>query len=167
MSLYRLEVHLPRRFHHSGDTIHAKPEAQTPGHFRMTFPSNCECDHKLYEWVYAFDFRWHNKGGECFPRGKIISGIGWPIILGEFDWRTHKWTWRGVRIWVWPWIWFELDDFNLDRIVESTVEWATNVTPIIPLQEEQPLIDHTPSSKLKAFLVISSISTWMKRKLFL
>ena len=25
------------------------------------------------------------------------------------------------------------DDFNLDQIVESTVEWAINVTPIIPL----------------------------------
>ena len=43
----------------------------------------------------------------------------------------------------------ESDDFNLDQIVESTVEWATNATPIIPLQEEQPLIDHTPSSELK------------------
>jgi len=43
----------------------------------------------------------------------------------------------------------ESDDFNLDQIVESTVEWVTNATPIIPLQEEQPLIDHTPSSKLK------------------
>jgi len=28
------------------------------------------------------------------------------------------------------------DDFNLDQIVESTVEWATNATPIIFLQEE-------------------------------
>ena len=32
----------------------------------------------------------------------------------------------------------ESDDFNLDQIVESTVEWATNATPIISLQEEQP-----------------------------
>ena len=40
------------------------------------------------------------------------------------------------------------DDFNLHQIVKSKVEWATNVNPIIPLQEEQPLIDHTPS-KLK------------------
>ena len=30
----------------------------------------------------------------------------------------------------------ESDDFNLNQIVESTVEWATNATPIIPLQEE-------------------------------
>ena len=43
----------------------------------------------------------------------------------------------------------ESDDFNLDQIVESIVEWATNATPIIPLLEEQPSIDHTPSSKLK------------------
>jgi len=28
------------------------------------------------------------------------------------------------------------DDFNLDQIVESTVEWAINATPIIPLQEK-------------------------------
>ena len=41
------------------------------------------------------------------------------------------------------------DDFNLDQIVESTVEWATNATLIILLQEEQPLIDHIPSSELK------------------
>ena len=45
----------------------------------------------------------------------------------------------------------ESDDFNHDQIVESTVEWATNATPIIPLQEEQQLIDHTPSSELKVF----------------
>jgi len=38
----------------------------------------------------------------------------------------------------------ESDDFNLDQIIESTMEWATNVTPIIPLQEEQPSIDHNP-----------------------
>ena len=31
----------------------------------------------------------------------------------------------------------ESDDFNLDQIIESTVEWATNATPILPLQEEQ------------------------------
>jgi len=43
----------------------------------------------------------------------------------------------------------ESDDFNLDQIVNSTVEWATNATTIIPLQEEHPLIDHTPSSELK------------------
>ena len=43
----------------------------------------------------------------------------------------------------------ELDNFNLDQIVDSTIEWATNATPIIPLQEEQPLMDHTPSSELK------------------
>ena len=41
------------------------------------------------------------------------------------------------------------DDFNLDQIVESTVEWATNATPIIPLQEKQSLIDHTLSSGQK------------------
>ena len=29
------------------------------------------------------------------------------------------------------------------------MEWATNATPIIPLQEEQPSIDHIPSSELK------------------
>jgi len=46
---------------------------------------------------------------------------------------------------------FDLEsyDFNLDHIVESTVEWETNATPIIPLQEEQLLIDHTPSLELK------------------
>ena len=43
----------------------------------------------------------------------------------------------------------ESDDFNLDQIIESTVEWATNATLIIPLQEEHPSIDHIPSSKLK------------------
>ena len=43
----------------------------------------------------------------------------------------------------------ESDDFNLDQIIKSTVEWATNATPIIPLQEEQPLIDHTPYAELK------------------
>ena len=32
---------------------------------------------------------------------------------------------------------FESDDFNLDQIIESTVEWGTNATSIIPLQEEQ------------------------------
>ena len=42
------------------------------------------------------------------------------------------------------------DDFNLDQIVDSTVEWAINATQNIPLQEEQPLTDHIPSSKLKA-----------------
>ena len=44
----------------------------------------------------------------------------------------------------------ESDDFNLDQIIESTVEWTTNATPILPLQEEQPSIDHVPSSELKA-----------------
>ena len=44
----------------------------------------------------------------------------------------------------------ESDDFNLDQIIESTVEWETNATPILPLQEEQPSIDHIPSSELKA-----------------
>ena len=42
----------------------------------------------------------------------------------------------------------EFDDFNLDRIVESTVEWATNTTPILPLHKEQSLIDPAPSSEL-------------------
>ena len=46
----------------------------------------------------------------------------------------------------------ESDDFNLDQIIESTVEWVTNVTPILPLQEEQPTIDHVPSSELKVLL---------------
>jgi len=27
----------------------------------------------------------------------------------------------------------ESDDINLDQIIESTVEWATNATPITPL----------------------------------
>jgi len=45
----------------------------------------------------------------------------------------------------------ESEDFNLDQIVDSTVEWATNTTPIIPLQEEQPLMDHAPSSEMKVF----------------
>ena len=44
----------------------------------------------------------------------------------------------------------ESDDFNLHQIIDSTVEWVTNATPNIPLQEEQLLIDHAPSSKLKA-----------------
>ena len=34
----------------------------------------------------------------------------------------------------------ESDFFNLDQIVEWTVEWATYATLIIPLQEEQLLI---------------------------
>jgi len=42
----------------------------------------------------------------------------------------------------------ESDDFDLDQIVDLTVEWAINATLIIFLQEEQPLIDHTPSSEL-------------------
>jgi len=45
----------------------------------------------------------------------------------------------------------ESDDFNLDQIVDSTVKWATNETPINPFQEEQPLTDQIPSSNLKAF----------------
>jgi len=44
----------------------------------------------------------------------------------------------------------ESDDFNLDQIIESIMEWAINAAPILPLQEEQPLIDHIPSSELKA-----------------
>ena len=47
----------------------------------------------------------------------------------------------------------ESDNFNLDQIVESTVEWEINSTPIIPLQEEQLLIDHTPSSELKVLSI--------------
>ena len=43
----------------------------------------------------------------------------------------------------------ESDDYNLDQIIKSIVEWATNATPILPLQEEQPSIDHVPSSKLQ------------------
>ena len=43
----------------------------------------------------------------------------------------------------------ESDDLNLDQIVDLTVEWATNTTPNIPLQEE-PLTDHIPSSEPKA-----------------
>jgi len=30
----------------------------------------------------------------------------------------------------------ESNDFNLDQIIDSIVEWATNATPIIPFQEE-------------------------------
>ena len=44
----------------------------------------------------------------------------------------------------------ESDDFNLDQIVESTMEWATNTTPILSLHQEQPLINPVPSSELKA-----------------
>ena len=43
----------------------------------------------------------------------------------------------------------ESDDFNLDQIIESIVEWATNATPILPLHKEQPLINQVPSSELK------------------
>ena len=43
----------------------------------------------------------------------------------------------------------ESDDFNLDQIIESTVEWATNATPILPLHKEQSLIDPVPSFELK------------------
>jgi len=43
----------------------------------------------------------------------------------------------------------ESDDFNLNQIIESTMEWATNATPILPLQEDQPSIDLVPSSELK------------------
>ena len=32
----------------------------------------------------------------------------------------------------------ESDDFNLDQIVDSVVECATNATPINPFQQEQP-----------------------------
>jgi len=32
----------------------------------------------------------------------------------------------------------ESDGFNLDQIVDSTVEWATNATPINLFQKEQP-----------------------------
>jgi len=44
----------------------------------------------------------------------------------------------------------ESDDFNLDHIVYSTIKWATSATPINPFQEEQPLTNQIPSSKLKA-----------------
>jgi len=44
----------------------------------------------------------------------------------------------------------ESDDFNLDQIVDSTVERSTNATSNISLQEEQPLTDHIPLSELKA-----------------
>ena len=40
-------VHLPRKFHHSGNTTCAKPESSNLSHSRMTFPINCKCDHKL------------------------------------------------------------------------------------------------------------------------
>ena len=41
----------------------------------------------------------------------------------------------------------ESDDFNFAQIVDSIVEWATNGTLVIFLQEEQPLIGHTPIFK--------------------
>jgi len=44
----------------------------------------------------------------------------------------------------------ESDDFNLDQIVDSVVEEATNSTPINHFQEEQSLTDQIPSFKLKA-----------------
>ena len=44
----------------------------------------------------------------------------------------------------------ESDDFNLDQIVDSMVEQATNVTPINPFQEEQSLTNQIPISDLKA-----------------
>jgi len=43
----------------------------------------------------------------------------------------------------------ESDGFNLDQIIESTVEWATDAAPILPLHKEQPLTDQVPSSELK------------------
>jgi len=43
----------------------------------------------------------------------------------------------------------ESDNFNLDQIVESAVEWATNATPINPFQKEQPPTEQIPSSELK------------------
>ena len=30
----------------------------------------------------------------------------------------------------------EYDNFNLDQIIESTVEWATDAAPILPLHKE-------------------------------
>ena len=59
----------------------------------------------------------------------------------------------------------EFDDFNLDQIIESTVEWATNATPILPLHKEQSLIDPVPSPSLRFFPTISSTNTWMRKKL--
>jgi len=61
----------------------------------------------------------------------------------------------------------ESDDFSLDQIIESTVEWATNATPIISLQEEQPLIDHTPSAELKVLPSHLKYQYLVKRKLSL
>jgi len=55
----------------------------------------------------------------------------------------------------------ESDDFKLDQIIDSTVKWAKNAAPMIPLQEEQPLIDHTLLQNEKFSVVISSISTWV------
>ena len=31
----------------------------------------------------------------------------------------------------------ESDDFNLDQIIESTVEWATDAAPILPVRPEK------------------------------
>ena len=44
----------------------------------------------------------------------------------------------------------ETDDFNLDQIVDSAAEWATNATPINPFQKEQSISEQIPSFKLKA-----------------
>ena len=38
----------------------------------------------------------------------------------------------------------ESDDFNLDQIVDSVVDWATNATPINPFQREQPSTEQIP-----------------------
>ena len=42
----------------------------------------------------------------------------------------------------------ESDDFNLDQIIESIVEWATNATPTFPCKKNK----HRPSSELKVLL---------------
>ena len=44
----------------------------------------------------------------------------------------------------------ESDEFNLDQIVDSIIDWTTNITLNVPLQEEQPLTNYIPSSELKA-----------------
>ena len=44
----------------------------------------------------------------------------------------------------------ESDDFNLDQIVDSAIEWPTNATPINSFHKEQPSTKQIPSSELKA-----------------
>ena len=54
----------------------------------------------------------------------------------------------------------ESDDFNLDQIIESTVEWATNATPILPLHKESFELKVLPSHLKYQYLGARKHSPW-------